>query len=350
MQQQFRRVISGEACGPGGTLARAGLTVLEGPYRCATALRNALYDARILRAHRATVPVVSVGNLTLGGTGKTPMVAYVARRLLERGRRVAILSRGYGADRGPNDEAMVLARHLPDVPHLQHPNRVRSARRAVDEHGADVLVLDDAFQHRRLARDLDLVLVDATQPFGYGRVFPRGLLREPLTSLRRADLLVLTRSDQCSPDDLARIRKTVQRRVPAARWVVTRHRVTGLVSAGGAQQPTTDLADTGVLAVAGIGNPGAFRSTLERLGARILDWVELDDHHRYTDGDVAMLGERAAQHGCRLVVTTEKDLVKIDHDELAGIPLRAVRIEVDVVEGGDLLDRALDHVLGARRF
>ena len=328
-----------------GMLARAGLAVLEGPYRCAMRLRNALYDTAMRPAWHASVPVVSVGNLTLGGTGKTPMVEHVARRLLARDRRVVILSRGYGAGRGVNDEARMLRRHLPDVPHLQHPDRVRLARRAVEDHGAQVLVLDDAFQHRRLARDLDLVLLDATEPFGYGRVFPRGLMREPIASLRRADLVVLTRSDLCTPDQLERIRHTVQHRAPDTRWVVTRHRPTDLVAADGTVEPTSNLHGTGVLAFAGIGNPQAFRATLERAGARLIDWREFGDHHPYTPADIVDLGHWAEQHHPDRVVTTEKDLVKIGRPALGDVPLRALRIEVDVLEGNDLLEQALDEIL-----
>src|SRR5262245_12493692 len=154
-------------------------------------LRNWLYDRGWKRTHRAAVPVVSVGNLTVGGTGKTPCVEFVARWFRERDRRVAILSRGYGSTGGANDEAMVLEENLPDVPHLQGADRVALAAAAVEELESEVLVLDDGFQHRRLARDLDLVLVDATNPWGHGAVLPRGLLREPASGLRRAGAVLL---------------------------------------------------------------------------------------------------------------------------------------------------------------
>src|SRR5262249_10280904 len=154
---------------------------------------------------RASVPVVSVGNLTLGGTGKTPCVEYVARFYRERDKRVAILSRGYGAEEGHNDEALVLEANLTDVPHLQAADREALAAVALEELESEVLVLDDGFQHRRLARDLDLVLIDATNPWGHGYLFPRGLLREPVSGLRRADAVILTRCDQASDKDRGRI-------------------------------------------------------------------------------------------------------------------------------------------------
>ena len=143
------------------------------------------------KIHRAAVPVVSVGNLTLGGTGKTPMVEWLARWYRRRGLRVAILSRGYGQEGGLNDEGQVLEENLPDVPHLQGPDRVALAGIAAYELETELIVLDDGFQHRRLARDLDLVLIDALDPFGLGNLFPRGLLREPIRSLRRASVVVL---------------------------------------------------------------------------------------------------------------------------------------------------------------
>src|SRR5437870_5928929 len=144
-----------------------------------------MYERGWNERRRAPVPVVSVGNLTVGGTGKTPCVEHVARFYRSRGLRVAVLSRGYGAAAGRNDEAMVLEENLPDVPHLQGPDRAALAFTAVEELESEVLVLDDGFQHRRLARDLDLVLVDATDPWGQGYLFPRGLLRESPASLRR---------------------------------------------------------------------------------------------------------------------------------------------------------------------
>ena len=197
---QFQDLVRGRRRGFGPALARLGLTAASVPYGTAVRLRNRLFDAGWKARHRAAVPVVSVGNLTLGGTGKTPCVEYLARFYRDRGFRVAILSRGYGggdaAGTGPNDEALVLEENLPDVPHLQGADRVALAGVAVEELEADLLILDDGFQHRRLARDLDVVLLDATDPFGQGRLFPRGLLREPASSLRRADAVLVSRCDQ----------------------------------------------------------------------------------------------------------------------------------------------------------
>ena len=153
------------------------------PGRCSGGIADTIAG---WHASSVEVPVISVGNLTLGGTGKTPMVEWIVRQLQKREKKVGIISRGYGSRGGPNDEALELAWKLPSVPHVQNPDRVAAARRAIDEFGCDALVLDDAFQHRRIARDLDIVLLDALEPLGYEHVFPRGTLREPIEGLARA--------------------------------------------------------------------------------------------------------------------------------------------------------------------
>ena len=172
--------------------------------------------------------VISVGNLTLGGTGKTPMVEWLARWFRSHDVRVAIVSRGYGAvDGGQNDEARELEEKLPDVPHLQDPNRAAAARVAIDELATQLIVLDDGFQHRRLGRDLDIILIDAVEPFGYDRVFPRGMLREPLSGLRRADVIGLTRADVVNETrrrEIARGSRRYSRRRPGWNWHISRAR------------------------------------------------------------------------------------------------------------------------------
>lgn len=199
--ETFREIVTGRRRGPFPAIARFGLSLAELPYRFVVTQRNRRYDEGRCEIQRVPVPVVSVGNLTLGGTGKTPMVAWLASWFREDHVRVAIVSRGYGAGHeATNDEARELESRLPDVPHIQHPDRVKAARIAIEELGSQLILLDDGFQHRRLARDLDLVLIDATEPFGGGRVFPRGLLREPLDGLRRANAVVLTRSHLVSED------------------------------------------------------------------------------------------------------------------------------------------------------
>src|SRR5438876_5539483 len=205
LTSRLQDLISGRARGVGSSLCRLALSVASGPYGSAVHLRNWCYDRGWLPTHRPPVPVISVGNLTAGGTGKTPCVEYLARFLQARGLRPAVLSRGYRGNGRPNDEALILEANLPDVPHLQGKDRVTRASQAVRVFGADVLILDDGFQHRRLRRDLDLVLIDAMNPWGHGRLLPRGLLREPISSLRRADAVIVTRLDQAQPAEIERI-------------------------------------------------------------------------------------------------------------------------------------------------
>ena len=213
---EFRALVSGQQRGLRAAAWRALLRTAETPYALAMRVRNLRYNLTRY-VHVADVPVISVGNLTLGGTGKTPLVAWIARWLRQRDVRVTIVSRGYGAERGePNDEALELEQRLPDVPHLQNADRVAAAHTAIEEFDCQVVVLDDGFQHRRLARDLDIVLLDACEPFGFGHVFPRGLLREPISGLKRADVVVLSRADMVDPERRAQIRHEVGRYAPHA--------------------------------------------------------------------------------------------------------------------------------------
>src|SRR5262249_19248562 len=251
--------MAGERRGPGPTLKRLGLWLASVPYGVAVGLRKGLFDRGWRRVTRAGVPVVSVGNLTVGGTGKTPCVEYVARRLRAWDRRVAVLSRGYGSDGGPNDEALVLEDNLPDVPHLQGADRAALARTAVEELEAELVILDDGFQHRRLARDLDVVLLDATDPFGHGRLFPRGLLREPASSLRRADTVLLTRCDQVPESTVNDLTDRVRRLAPDRPVVPTKHAPVAWLQHGQPDRPTDALHGRPAAAFCGIGNPDAFR-------------------------------------------------------------------------------------------
>ncbi|MEM0927420.1 MAG: tetraacyldisaccharide 4'-kinase, partial [Planctomycetota bacterium] len=207
----FLRIIDGSDRRIAASVIRIGLWAASFPYRFAIGLRNRSFD-RGTNVSRVDVPVISVGNLTTGGTGKTPVVAFLAKWFRDRGVRVAIVSRGYGrGDADENDEALELHQRLPDVPHLQDPDRVQSARIAIEELGTQLILMDDGFQHRRLDRDLDIVLIDATCPFGHGYLLPRGLLREPTSSLARADAVLLTRSDLVEQRCLSEIEKTVKK-------------------------------------------------------------------------------------------------------------------------------------------
>jgi tetraacyldisaccharide 4'-kinase len=349
--ESFKRLVDGTARGPGAALARLGLAAVAAPYGLTVAARNAAYDAGLLGIARADVPVISIGNLTLGGTGKTPLVAWAAALLARLDRRPAIVSRGYGARPGEtSDEAAELAILLPGVPHLAGSDRRQGAARAVAA-GADAVVLDDGFQHRRLARDLDVVAVDATDPFGCDRLFPRGLLREPLAGLARADAVVLTRAATVDPRRRAEIRATLaaacRGRLPSV-WAEADHRPVGLRAASGGTRPLADLRGRRVFAFAGIGNPAAFRAALTGLGADVVGFRPLPDHHAYAAADLDALAAAAAAVAADFAVTTLKDLVKVRRDALGGLPLVAVEIAIAFASGGTELEEAIRTAVAGR--
>ena len=341
-EETFLRLIRGETRGLGAIAARAGLGFAGMGYRLAVAGRNLAFDRGWSAMQRVDVPVVSVGNLTLGGTGKTPMVEWVARWFRTRGRRVAILSRGYGQEGGLNDEGRVLEDNLPDVPHLQGRDRAALARIAVEELEAEALVLDDGFQHRRLARDLDVVLLDALDPFGLGRIFPRGLLREPVGSLRRAGLVVLSRADLVDDATRRAIRAEAERRAGAVRWAEARHAPLDLMREDeGESRPIAGLAGKRVAAFCGIGNPEGFRRTLAKLGVDLVGFRPFPDHHPYGRDDVASLVDWAREVKAELALTTQKDSVKLRAASLGPVPLLALRIGLEFLEGAGVVDEAL---------
>jgi tetraacyldisaccharide 4'-kinase len=343
----FRELISGRKTGFAASAMRAGLSALTPFYGAAVFIRNRLFDAGVLRAHSARAPVISVGNITTGGTGKTPLVAWLAHWFHARNIRVTILSRGYRALPGDvNDEKLVLDQLCPGVPHLQQPDRVASAERACREFGSQALILDDGFQHRRLRRDLDIVLIDALNPWGYGHLLPRGLLRERLSGLRRAELVVITRADQVSDDQRAAIRAELARRRGSSECVEVAFIPEKLVNARGQSVAFATLETQTVAAFCGIGNPEAFRRTLDDAGIKVgpNSFRSFPDHHHYTDEELDAIGREAAANGSAAIITTQKDLVKTTHVELAGVPLWGVRIGAKIMAGEELLDDKLSAI------
>jgi tetraacyldisaccharide 4'-kinase len=344
----YLRLIRSQTSGFWPLVARTALGAVSVVYGAGVAARNAAYDRRWKPIHHAAVPVVSVGNLTLGGTGKTPMVEWLARWYRHRGLRVAILSRGYGQTAGLNDEGRVLEENLADVPHLQDPDRVALARIATEELESELIVLDDGFQHRRLARDIDVVLVDALEPFGLGHLFPRGLLREPVRSLKRASVVVLSRADLVTAVDRAAIRAQAERLAGPLRWVEARHAPLDLIDGDGHLSALDVLEGQSVAAFCGIGNPEGFRRTLAPLCGELADLRVFPDHHAYSAEDVGSLERWAALLGANLVLTTQKDLVKLRAGLLGPAPLRALRIGLEVTAGGDVMDDVLGRLLSGQ--
>lgn len=344
--QRWRDLVSGRTRGLRATLLRAVLRVVEMPYALAMRLRNWRYDSGRAPVAHVDAPVICIGNLTLGGTGKTPMVEWLARLLRERNLRVAIVSRGYGAEAGArNDEALELEQRLPDVPHLQNVNRAEAAQTAVEEFAAEVILLDDGFQHRRLARDFDLVLLDAAEPFGYQHVFPRGMLREPVTGLKRADAVLLSRADMVDTTVREQIKQQVTRLAPNAVWAEATHRPQRWLAASGATQPLEALAGKKVGAFCGIGNPAGFQHSLERCGCQVAALRAFDDHHAYTRDNVEQLAAWARELQVDALVCTHKDLVKLGVDRIGSVPLWALVIGLEFLAGQAELVEALEAVL-----
>lgn len=338
---------SGELRGPVSLLPAAWV------YSAIIRLRNTLYDHGWLLAHRAGIPIVSVGNLTVGGTGKTPHVIELVRRLAARGERPAILTRGYrGTAHRPADEVLELRAALPEAAVIVHADRVRGAAEALSVH-ATCAIMDDGFQHRRLHRDLDIVLIDALRPWGGGALLPAGRLREPPGSLRRADLVIITRTNQVDSEWAAQIIRTVRAIAPNAAVVTSHVRVSGIIDENG--QPATIPAAENhrFLLVAGLGNvETVIHSAREFLGeSRIAQVRRFPDHHCYAAQDVASIIRETMHVDAAGVLTTRKDWVKLAPLWPAkGEAPRLLRLEVGVTinDPEGIVDRLLARTMESR--
>jgi len=343
--EDLTEILSGARRGVLWSSLRAGLWVASKPYGGVVRLRRWAYRRGGLRSHAAAVPVICVGNLTTGGTGKTPMAAWVVQRLKEAGLSPAILTRGYKAvidevraPAGGSDEAHLLE-DLTAVPVVVNGDRVAAAARAAAG-GADVLVMDDGYQHRRLRRDLDIVLIDAVEPFGFGHCLPRGLLREPPGALADADAVVITHADEVPPEELQQLGEQLRRLAARASHHVAVHRPTALIDETGSPRPVDALTGRKVYAFCGLAAPEHFFTALGRLGARLTGRRALADHVAYTPRLVAELAEEADYAEASVLVTTQKDHVK-----LSALPLpRGVwqlAVSIEVTQGADELARRI---------
>jgi tetraacyldisaccharide 4'-kinase len=350
-QDRFMAIISGRRTDLRAGGARVLLRIASLGYGLVVRIRNTLCDWRILRSHRTNAIVLSVGNLTTGGTGKTPLVVWLCRRVREKGFACAILTRGYKTRKGElSDEPALLAAQCADVPVVVNPDRVAGAAEAIGRHGAQVLVMDDGFQHRRLAGALDIIAIDATSPFGFGRVLPAGLLREPISGLRRAHAVVLTRCDQVPEEALSRIEGKIRqanRNLVIARSI---HAPIAIRTAAGMEVPLDQIRGKQVFAFCGIGNPQAFSQTLSRLGARIVGSRAFDDHYRYTPDDLKAVQDQARDRQAALVLTTQKDWTKIAQSVPLEQtpPLAYLAIDLQIASGEESLTALIDRILGGR--
>lgn len=334
-----------------GNLMLAPLWGASQLYRGLLVGRRLSYTAGIWRQHRLPCRVLSVGNLTLGGTGKTPFTMWVAQWCQQQGWSVAVLSRGYGrrsaaacqvvsAGGGPHgdwrtvgDEPYLMAQALPGVPVLIGTNRYVTGRYACERFGAQVVILDDGFQHRALHRDLDVVLVDTSNPFGSGALFPRGILRESPCALRRADAVVLTRCDR--PTATASWLPQDIRRWYGAQPLYAVTTAPEALYLGGARVAAGPacLSQRRVVAFAGIGNPQAFAATLRRLGSHVEALLVFPDHHVYTAADWYAMINIARRRNAECLVTTEKDAVRVPPSWQAPLPVYTLRVGLRFVCG-----------------
>ena len=330
-------------------------------YRAVVWGRNRLYDVRALPAVHLPAPTVAIGNLTVGGSGKTPIVSYLAGALGERTFRVAVLSRGYGrASNGPllvsdgrrvladarsaGDEPLLLARTHPGVAVAVGADRAAAARLLPwpDAGRTPLILLDDAFQHRAVRRHVDLLLVDAGAPFGNGRILPLGPLREPVSGLRRADAVVVTRGDGSCP---AALREALERHHPDAKVFHARIAPSRLESAAGDTLPLERLRGLRVFAFSGIARPARFEADLRALGTSVAGARRFRDHHFFGADDLAGIVAEARAAGAEALVTTAKDRVRLDDALPAGAPpLLVLGIEVSFPPGGDLADFVQDRL------
>jgi tetraacyldisaccharide 4'-kinase len=341
-------------------------------------VRYFLYRRRYIRPAHLGVPVISIGNLTVGGTGKTPVVELLARTLRDKGRSVCILSRGYKSKEPPQrsklkrfaaalglakkepkpsvrivsdreqvllnseeagDEPRMLAMNLPGVPVLVNRNRIRAGRRAIQLFNADVLLLDDGMQYLKLKHRLDVVLVDRTSPFGNGHLLPRGTLREPPIHLKRASYIFITKCDGSDNTEfIAGLRKYNK----AAEIVECRHRPVHFIDMHtGEIVPLEDIRGKHVGAMSGIAVPKSFEDGLRKLGAKVDVCCHFPDHHRFTAEEVKPFVERCVYKDVDYIVTTEKDMVRFPSMPKPEVQILYMRVEIEILKGQEVFDKMI---------
>ena len=330
------------------------LYLLSLPYGWAIRARSLFYSLKLLKTKTLPCPVISIGNITVGGTGKTPLVMTLAKGLKERGISVAILSRGYKRTKTSGsvvsdgkslflspeesgDEPFLMAQACKGVPVLVGKNRFQNGRVALQQFGVRGLLLDDGYQHLPLHRDLDIVLIDSTLGFGDQHLLPRGVLREHLSHLRRAHLFLLTKVEE--PETCRPLEKRIHEIHPRAQVFHSDYQPRSLMDPEGNQIELDSVKGKKILALSGIANPDYFSSLLKKLGTEIVTEAIFSDHHFYTGKDLPSIKERS--RGSDLIVTTEKDMLKLRGLRIEHLPIRALRIEMKIQEEQAFFQRVI---------
>jgi tetraacyldisaccharide 4'-kinase len=361
MDQSANEFVTGVLSGSDTSLRartlRRALRAAEPIYSAVMAARNLAFDHAILPAATLSRPTVSVGNITAGGTGKTPTVRWLAERLRQSGRRPAVLLRGYRANaKGFSDEQRLLHQSLnapggPVTPVIANKNRRAGAQEALlHNRQVDTFVLDDAFQHRWVMRNFDLVLINAVEPFGFNHVLPRGLMRESPVGLKRADAFIITHRNHVDETTLGHIAQELRRYNPAAPIFQSDHVQTGLREGdSGDLIPLSTLADRKYFVVCGIADPATFTSQIRQQGGTLAGQLWFEDHHQYTYGDLKRIELLARSSGAQCILTTQKDWVKIagvpgsDHPAL---PIYIVGLQICIAEEDELFNLILQKITG----
>jgi tetraacyldisaccharide 4'-kinase len=356
-QEVYRRLISGQNHGLSAISLRFCLAFTAAGYSLVVRLRNFLYSKGWLKTHRVNAVVFSIGNITAGGTGKTPLVIWLCNYLTQNSNLktqnygFAILTRGYKATqnskletRNYGDEPAIIAEDCPQAKVIVNPDRVAGAVEAINKFGTKVLIMDDGFQHQRLARDIDIVTIDATQPFGYGKLLPAGLLREPISELKRADAVVITRCNQITEAKLIELEKKLQQVNPNIIVARSIHAPVCAKSVDNNKEVSLDeLKYKKIFTFCGIGNPESFLETIRDLGCELVGSNVYNDHHHYVESDVADICRRAEGLKANLILTTQKDWTKIAPFILKvqnlwlNIQFAYVKIELKFISGEDRL-------------
>lgn len=379
-ERYFLELIEGKRHTRGDRIMLGFLFVASRFYRMAVQFRLWLYDKRFIRNHAIGCQVVSIGNVSCGGTGKTPVVEVFAKSLSKQGRKVAILSRGYrskeqrsffqkvqgffstrkrevmpprvvsdGRDLllqsdAAGDEPYMLASNLKDVAVLVDKDRVNAGLYAIDEYATDTLILDDGFQYLRLKAHINIVLVDSTAPFSNHHVLPRGVLREPIKNIRRADYIFLTKSN--GGNHLRHLKTFIRKHNRRAEIIECCHKPMYLerVFMRGTQQPLTDLKNCKVAAISAIAKPESFEAFLKEYGANIVHTARYADHHRYTEQQILDFVNQAKAAGAEMIVTTEKDAVRIPRILREDINFYFLRVEIDILSGQENFDQCIRRI------